>query len=121
MYEFVVYLHILFVALYLLHFTVRIFYLMKDRHERLFLFTEKSRLTHGIVVTLLAISGLYLGFTYDFAYGSWFVVKLGFIIFIVFMADYAFRNYLKWAGILAYAVYLYTILMSFFKPFGLPF
>src|SRR5438067_12812425 len=99
MYNIFLFIHIAVVFLYLIFLTWKLFYLWFGNEENLLLFSEKSKAANIILLVLIIVTGLYLGFAYDFAEGLWFSVKLGSLIVSAFIGDYAFKNNNKLLGV----------------------
>jgi hypothetical protein len=94
---------------------MRLFYLWFRDDEELFLFSEKTRAIHILLLSILVITGIYLGFNYDFDEGKWFVIKLLLLGFAAFIGDYTFKNYHKWGGIVLLLIMAYIIAISITK------
>src|SRR5438105_3755019 len=99
MYHAILFLHIGVVFLYLILLVWRLFYLWFDNEENLLLFSEKSRAVNIILLAFIILSGLYLGFSYDFEEGLWFTIKLALLVISALLGDYAFKNRNKIMGI----------------------
>lgn len=118
-YQIFLYIHIAVVCLYMLLLVLRLYYLWAKDDEDLFLFSEKTRALHILMISIVVITGVYLGFTYDFDEGLWFVSKLLLLSFAAFIGDYTFKNYHKWGGVLLLAIMAYVIGISITKSLDL--
>ena len=118
-YDIFLYIHLGAVGLYLVLLLWRLFHLWSGNEENLLLFTEKTRAINIILLSLTVITGIYLGFHYDFSEGLWFVVKLGLLIASAFLGDYTFKNFNKIAGIFVLLLFLYIIGISLTKSLDL--
>lgn len=93
----------------------RLYFLWLRDDEDLFLFSERTRAVHILMISIVVITGVYLGFAYDFDEGLWFVIKLLLLGFAAFIGDYTFKNYHKWGGVLLLAILAYVIGISITK------
>jgi hypothetical protein len=98
---------------------MRLYHLWAKDDEELFLFSEKTRAVHILLLSILIITGIYLGFNYDFDAGKWFAVKLLLLGFSAFIGDYTFKNYHKWGGIVLLLIMAYIIGISITKSLDL--
>ncbi|MGZ5243800.1 MAG: SirB2 family protein [Bacteroidia bacterium] len=118
-YTILLYIHIGAVALYLILLLWRLYHLWTGDEESLLLFSEKTRALNLVFLGITVLSGIYLGFHYDFSEGLWFVVKLGLLIGAAFLGDYAFKTYNKLAGVGVLLLFLYICAISFTKSLDL--
>jgi uncharacterized membrane protein len=81
----------------------------------LLLFSERSRIVNLITLIVIVITGIYLGFKYDFAEGLWFSIKLLILGAAVFAGDYAFKNFNRLTGIFLLLLLAYVIALSILK------
>jgi hypothetical protein len=99
--------------------TLRLYHLWAKDDEDLFLFSEKTRAVHVLMLSILVFTGIYLGFNYDFDEGKWFVIKLLLLGFSAFIGDYTFKNYHKWGGLVLLLIMAYVIGISITKSLDL--
>ena len=118
-YETLLYIHLGAVGLYLILLLFRLFHLWSGNEENLLLFSERTRAVNIMILAITVITGIYLGFHYDFSEGLWFAVKLGLLIACAFIGDYAFKNFSKVAGVFIFILFLYIIAISFTKSLDL--
>jgi hypothetical protein len=118
-YQLILFLHVLITGIYFIYLSVRTGLLWFSDRERLLLYQERSRVLNIVLLSILLLSGIYLGFEYDFSEGLWFVIKLLLLGLAAFWGDYAFRNFNKWVAALVLLLYLYVILISYTKPTAL--
>ena len=88
-------------------------------NERLLLYQERSKVLNVALLSVLLLSGIYLGFEYDFSEGLWFAIKLLLLGLAAFWGDYAFRNFNKWVAVVVLLLYIYVIFISYTKPTSL--
>src|SRR5688572_18399662 len=106
-YSILLYIHLGAVALYFVLLLWRLFHLWRGDEETLLLFSEKTRALNIVLLGVTVLTGIYLGFHYDFSEGLWFVVKLGLLISSAFLGDYAFKAFNRIAGIGVFLLFLY--------------
>jgi hypothetical protein len=97
----------------------RLYFLWAKDDEELFLFSERTRAAHILMLAILVITGVYLGFAYDFDEGLWFVIKLLLLGFAAFIGDYTFKYYHKWGGVVLLLIMAYVICISITKSLDL--
>ena len=114
-YSIIRFIHIAAVALYMLIFLFGFILLMSGQHERLLLFSHRTRSVNLILLIMLALPGLYLGLSYDFQEGLWFVSKILLLLIVVFFGSYAFKHRKKAAAILTLLILIYIMAISIFK------
>jgi hypothetical protein len=98
---------------------VRLYHLWAKDDEDLFLFSEKTRAIHILLLSILVITGIYLGFNYDFDEGRWFVIKLLLLGVAAFLGEYPFKYYHKWGGFVLLLIMAYIIGISITKSWDL--
>ncbi len=118
-YEILKYIHLGAVGFYLVLLLFRLYHLWSGNEENLLLFSERTRAVNIVLLSITVITGIYLGFHYDFSEGMWFVVKLGLLIGSAFIGDYAFKSFNKMAGLVVFLVFIYIIAISFTKSLDL--
>jgi hypothetical protein len=61
------------------------------------------------------VTGIYLGFKYDFSEGIWFTIKLITLGICAFLGDYTFKNFSRTTGAFLLILLLYVVALSFIK------
>ncbi|MDQ3072788.1 MAG: SirB2 family protein [Bacteroidota bacterium] len=116
MYRVLLIIHIVTVFLYIALFIIRFGYLTANRHERFFLFSERTKAFSIIIQTFLVISSIYLGLTYDYEEsGRWLIAKLILLFATVFVGNYAFQNYHKGYATVTLFLLIYIVALSYTK------
>ncbi len=118
-YSILLYIHLAVVGLYFVLLLWRLYHLWSGNEENLLLYSERTRALNVVLLAVTVITGIYLGFHYDFSEGLWFVVKLGLLIASAFLGDYAFKTFNRVAGIGVFLMFLYICAISFTKSLNL--
>lgn len=113
------YIHIGAVILYSILLLWRLYHLWSGNEENLLLYSEKTRALNIVLLGISVITGIYLGFHYDFSEGLWFVVKLGLLIAAAFLGDYAFKTFNRTAGVGVLLIFAYICAISLTKSLNL--
>jgi uncharacterized membrane protein SirB2 len=119
MYTIILYLHVIFFTVFFLVLLTRFYFLFTQKDEMLLLFSERARVLNLVCLIFIVVSGIYLGFKYDFSEGLWFSIKLVLLSIAVFVGDYAFKNFNRMAGVALLLILLYVVALSFTKNLDL--